>query len=79
VPQASAEFATKVVRTVRTLRGLGLRKPPSISETIDWARTLLALGIEDVDGTALTDTLGVLLKNRADQDRAVDALALRGD
>jgi len=77
VPEASAEFATKVVRTVRTLRGLGLRKPPSISETIDWARTLLALGIDDVDGTALTNTLGVLLKNRADQDRAVDALALR--
>jgi MoxR-like ATPase len=76
VPEASAEFAAKVVRTVRALRGLGLRKPPSISETIDWTRTLLALGIDDVGGTALVDTLGVLLKNRADQDRAVDALAL---
>jgi len=76
VPDASKDIAAKVVRAVRTLRSLDLRKPPSISETIDWTRTLLALGFDDITPDALATTLGVVLKHHADEVRAAEALAL---
>ncbi|MGH9033560.1 MAG: AAA family ATPase, partial [Acidimicrobiia bacterium] len=53
-----------------------LRKPPSIAETIDWARTMLALGVDTLDETVAAATLGVVLKHRADQDRAAGQLHL---
>ena len=76
VPDIAENLAEALVRTVRTLRALELKKPPSIAESIDWARTLLVLGIEDLDEAAVARTLGVVLKHSADQVRAVKELSL---
>lgn len=76
VPGLPDALAESVVRLVARLRELSLRKPPSISETIDWARTLLALGAADLSPQIVTDNLGVLLKHRDDIERATAALAV---
>jgi MoxR-like ATPase len=70
VPGIEETLATKLVELVATLRALEIKKPPSIAETIDWARTLLALGLDDLDGQAVSATLGVVLKHVSDQERA---------
>ena len=66
VPALPAHLAGEVARIVRSLRLLDLRKPPSVSETIDWARTLVVLGVSDLDAAVTESTLHVLLKHRAD-------------
>jgi MoxR-like ATPase len=66
VPELPAHLAGEVARVVRSLRLLDLRKPPSVSETIDWARTLVILGVEVLDAGVTESTLHVLLKHRAD-------------
>ena len=76
VPELGADLAEQLVRTVRALRALELLKAPSIAESIDWARTLLALGAETLDEQAVASTLGVVLKHSSDQSRAVVALRL---
>lgn len=76
VPQVPEQLAEQVVRTVRALRAMELKKAPSIAETIDWATTLLALGIDTLDEEAVTTTLGVVLKHVSDQLRAVTELKL---
>lgn len=70
IPDIEERLADQVVRVVRSLRALELRKPPSIAETLDWARTLLALGAREVDPGVVGRTLGSLLKNPADIARA---------
>ncbi|MDA8309771.1 MAG: MoxR family ATPase [Actinomycetota bacterium] len=74
VPGISEELSDQVARIVRSLRSLELRKPPSVAETLDWARTLVVLGIESVDAASATDTLHVLLKYRQDIERAAKEL-----
>ena len=59
------------------LRELELKKAPSIAESIDWARTLVALGTGTLDNDAIARTLGVVLKHASDHDRAVRELRLR--
>ena len=76
VPGIEADLAEQLVRTVGTLRALEIKKAPSIAETIDWARTLLALGLDELDETAVAQTLGVVLKHVTDQTRAVKELGL---
>jgi MoxR-like ATPase len=76
VPELDAALAEQVVRTARALRGLDLRKPPSLAETIDWSRAIVTLGLSELDATAIARTLGVLLKNTSDHARAVEALGL---
>ena len=66
----------QVVDTVGRLRDLELKKAPSIAESVDWARTLVALEIGDLDERAVADTLGVVLKHASDQERAVKELRL---
>ena len=75
VPGISAELADEVVRVVSLLRSLELQKHPSISETLDWARTLVLLGIEHVDADTTTATLNLLLKYKADIDVATKELS----
>jgi MoxR-like ATPase len=77
VPGIEADLAEQLVRTVGTLRALEIKKAPSIAETIDWARTLLALGLDQLDEEAVARTLGVVLKHVSDQERAVKELGLR--
>jgi MoxR-like ATPase len=75
VPGIAEELADQVARIVRSLRTLELRKPPSVSETIDWARTLVLLGIESVDAARARDTLHILLKYQHDIERAAKELS----
>ncbi|GAA1884952.1 AAA family ATPase [Lapillicoccus jejuensis] len=82
VPGIDEALTTSVVRVVAALRGLPLKKAPSVSETIDWARTLLALGADRLDARTVEETLGVVLKHQEDVVRAragldLDTLARR--
>ncbi len=74
VPGLSANLADQVARIVRSIRLLELRKPPSVSETIDWARTLVLLGIETVEPQTAVDTAHVLLKYQSDIAKATKEL-----
>jgi len=74
VPEAPQALVDQLVRIVRSLRQLDLRKPPSISETLDWTRTLLALGLDAVDDTVLSTTMTVALKYSQDVDKAMEHL-----
>ncbi len=76
VPDAADILVDKIVATVAAIREMPLRKAPSVSETIDWARTLVALGVEEVDADATASTLNVLLKYQADIERAAKELSL---
>ena len=70
------ELAEQVVRTAATLRTLELKKSPSVAETIDWARTLVALGAAELDERMTSSTLGVVLKHATDHTRARKELDL---
>ena len=74
VPGISEELADQVARIVRSLRTLELRKAPSVSETLDWARTLVLLGVQTIDAAGAKDTLHILLKYQADIERATKEL-----
>jgi MoxR-like ATPase len=76
VPEVAEQLADSLVRTVRALRALELKKSPSIAETIDWAQTLVALGINTLDEEAVRSTLGVVLKHASDHARAASELKL---
>ena len=67
-------LAQRLVEVVRGLRELELRKAPSISETIDWARTLAVLGVQELDAQVLASTLNVVVKYERDLGKAVKAL-----
>lgn len=75
VPGISLELADAVSEVVRSLRSMNLSKKPSISETLDWARTLTILNVDQVNADILVDTLPVLLKNQADIVLAAKELA----
>ncbi|MDJ0924847.1 MAG: MoxR family ATPase [Acidimicrobiia bacterium] len=74
VPDLPDAMADKIARTVRSIRQLAVRKAPSVSESLDWARTLLALGVEDVDAKITVGTLEVLLKYQSDIEKAAREL-----
>jgi MoxR-like ATPase len=76
VPQTTDELATSLVRAVRAMRALDLRKPPSIAESIDWARTMHALGVAELTDEVIEQTLGVVVKHQADRQRVVEQLGL---
>jgi MoxR-like ATPase len=66
VPELSVHLAKQIAALVAVLRGADLKKPPSISETVDWARTLLALGAGELTDELTRQTLSVLLKYERD-------------
>jgi len=67
VPELDAKLAAEAARFVGAIRKLGLRKPPSIAETLDWARALVRLGVRELDTDAVRTALGVLLKHEDDR------------
>jgi len=69
IPEIDATLAEQIARVVRTIRALDLKKPPSVSETLDWARTLLLLGVERIDSDVTRKTLALLLKYQQDIDK----------
>ena len=75
VPELPEELARRIAEVVGSIRQVAVRKAPSISESIDWARTLLALGVDDLDAGVTTGTLNVLLKYQADIEKVARELA----
>lgn len=69
-------LADQVARIVRSLRMLDLKKAPSVSETLDWARTLVLLGIDSIDAQQAKETLHVLLKYQSDITKAAKELSV---
>jgi MoxR-like ATPase len=76
-PELSEQMARKLVEVVQMVRGLDLKKPPSIAESIDWARALLLLGAEDVDADVLKSTLSVIVKHRTDLDLVAERVGVK--
>ena len=75
VPGIDANLADQVARIVRSVRQLDLKKDPSVSETLDWARTLVLLGVKQINAEVATETANVLLKYRTDIEKAVKEFA----
>jgi MoxR-like ATPase len=78
VPEVDESLAEQIARVVNSIRQIDLKKAPSISETIDWARTLLYLGRSEVNPEVLGETLHVLLKYQADIAKARKELGVEG-
>jgi MoxR-like ATPase len=70
VPDMKPKMARQAVELVQSLRSMDLRKSPSISETLDWARALVTLNIKSLDRQSLNTTLSILLKHENDLQRA---------
>ncbi len=75
VPELPEQLAEELVRIIGVLRGMQLKKLPSVAETIDWGRTILALGLDTIDDATIAATLGVVLKHQSDQQRVRRAAA----
>jgi MoxR-like ATPase len=75
VPGITENLADQIARVVRSIRQLELKKAPSVSETLDWARTLLLLGATEIDESQATETLHVLLKYQSDIQKAAKELS----
>jgi MoxR-like ATPase len=76
VPELPEHLADELVRLIGVLRGMQLKKLPSVAETIDWARTVLALGMDTISDELLAATLGVVLKHQSDRVKAAGELRL---
>ena len=76
VPELPEHLAEELVRIIGVLRGMQLKKLPSVAETIDWGRTVLALGMDTIDDELIAATLGVVLKHQSDQTKAAGELRL---
>ncbi|MGA8850439.1 MAG: MoxR family ATPase [Aeromicrobium sp.] len=76
VPNLDQTLADSIIRVVNALRAMPLRKAPSVSESIDWARTLMALGADILDDEVVKDSLGVILKHHDDMVKATAKLDL---
>jgi MoxR-like ATPase len=76
-PELGDVVARKLVEVVQMVRELDLKKPPSIAESIDWARALLLLGAEDIDAQTFRDTMSVIVKHRTDLDIVAERVGLK--
>ena len=76
-PDLPATVARKLVEVVGMVRELDLKKPPSIAESIDWARALLLLGVKDIDAKTFTDTMSVIVKHRTDMDVVAERVGMK--
>ena len=76
-PDLSEDIARKLVEVVHMVRSLDLKKPPSIAESIDWARALLLLGADDVDSSVLERTMSIIVKHRTDLDLVAERVGVK--
>src|SRR5436309_13491453 len=76
-PELSETVARKLVEVVGMVRALDLKKPPSIAESIDWARALLLLGVDEIDAETFTETMSVIVKHRTDMDVVAERVGLK--
>ena len=75
VPDITENLADQVARVVRSIRQIELKKHPSVSETLDWAKTLVLLGVEKIDEQTAASTINILLKYQSDINKALKELA----
>ena len=78
VPDINENLADQIVRIVRSIRQIELKKSPSVSETLDWARTLVLLGVQNVDAQTAKETLHILLKYQTDITKTAKELSVDG-
>jgi MoxR-like ATPase len=76
-PDLPATVARKLVEVVGMVRELDLKKPPSIAESIDWARALLLLGAQEIDEDTFNETMSVIVKHRTDMDLVAERVGLK--
>ena len=76
-PELQETIARRLVEIVGMVRDLDLKKPPSIAESIDWARALLLLGAQDVDRAVFEETLSVIVKHRTDLDLVAERVGVK--
>ncbi len=79
VPEITETLADQIARIVRSVRQLDLKKSPSVSETLDWARTLVLLGVSHIDAEIASDTANILLKYRSDIEKALKEFSSNGE
>jgi MoxR-like ATPase len=78
-PELDETVARKLVEIVHMVRNLDLKKPPSIAESIDWARALIMLGADDIDSAVFERTLSVIVKHRTDLDVVAERVGVKLD
>jgi MoxR-like ATPase len=76
-PELPEAVARRLVEVIGMVRELDLKKPPSIAESIDWARALLLLGVDDIDEETFTDTMSVIVKHRTDMDLVAERVGVK--
>jgi MoxR-like ATPase len=76
-PELDERVARKLVEVITMVRDLDLKKPPSIAESIDWARALLLLGARDIDGETFRQTMSVIVKHRTDLDLVAERVGVK--
>ena len=76
-PELPETVARRLVEVIGMVRELDLKKPPSIAESIDWARALLLLGVDDIDEETFTDTMSVIVKHRTDMDLVAERVGVK--
>jgi MoxR-like ATPase len=76
-PELSDTVARKLVEIVQMVRDLDLKKPPSIAESIDWARALLLLGADDIDADVFKETMSIIVKHRTDLDTVAERVGVQ--
>ena len=76
-PELSETVARRLVEVIGMVRDLDLKKPPSIAESIDWARALLLLGVKEIDADTFLETMSVIVKHRTDMDVVADRVGLK--
>jgi MoxR-like ATPase len=78
-PELPERVAARLVEIVAMVRDLDLKKPPSIAESIDWARALLLLGATDIDRKTFTETMSIIVKHRTDMDIVAERVGVKLD
>jgi hypothetical protein len=76
-PEMPRELARRLVEVIEMVRDLDLKKPPSIAESIDWARTLLLMGTEDIDRETFNQSMSIIVKHRTDIDLVAERVGVK--
>ena len=76
-PELDETVARKLVEIIHMVRNLDLKKPPSIAESVDWARALLMLGADDIDGGMFERTMSIIVKHRTDLDVVAERVGVK--
>jgi MoxR-like ATPase len=76
-PELDEQVARKLVEVIHMVRNLDLKKPPSIAESIDWARALILLGADDIDASVLERTMSIIVKHRTDLDVVAERVGVK--